>query len=70
VSTYNASTDYAVYLYLILTNVNAGETYKTAWYYENNLYAADSQPNTFNQAYSYLCYYNYIILKGEWSAPL
>ena len=51
VSIFDASTDYAVYLYLIVENIEAGDTENVVWYYENEIYT--EQPDTYSEAGSF-----------------
>jgi hypothetical protein len=63
VSVFDASKDYAVYLYLILGNVKVGDTEKIIAYYEGNAYGG-LPTRTFTEAADYLCTYWGIIIKG------
>ncbi len=59
---FDAETDYAAYLYYILDDMNAGDSYQCKWYYEGQLqvdgdtYTVESDGGG--------CSYTYLVIKG------
>jgi hypothetical protein len=63
VSSFDASRDYAVYLYVLVKDIKLGDTDKVIWYYKGKVYE-EAQQRNFNQAGDF-CVYKQLIIKGE-----
>jgi hypothetical protein len=59
---FDAETDYAMYLYYVLDEIQIGDQRKLIWYYENKIYF-ESEYETLSDE-GYICYWRYYIIQG------